>query len=445
MAFRLVVRGPLDRAVSQTEETMSAVGEAIDGALSDSLPRRPAAWLSVLIDGAFAVAAYLGAYWLRFSGGQLESFLGAAWASLPIVVTGQVLSLAALGAYARRPRLEWLLRVICGILAGTAAASIVVALSRGLHGLSRSAFVADAVLLSITALVWRGLWVLRARSRVRGDSRATVGDLVDRSAEMTTFKGVIRSLYSYRELLKNLVLKDIKLKYRGSVFGFLWSLTNPLLMIVVYTVAFTVILRIRSEGFVFCLMLGQLSWTFFSSSAAMSTGAIVDNAGLLKSVVFPRAILPVGTVLFNLAQYLLTISVFLPVMMLWYQLPPSAATLAFPIFLGLQVVLTIGLALILAAGTAFFRDVRHLLEVALAVLFWTTPIVYELRHVPERLQLLILLSPLSPFVVAYQEIFYYRAWPGGTVWLMATAHAFGAFVLGTLLFWSLEDRFTEQL
>ena len=78
-------------------------------------------------------------------------------------------------------------------------------------------------------------------------------------------------------------------------------------------------------------------------------------------------------------------------------------------------------------------------------MFWTTPIVYELRHVPERLQLLILLSPVSPFVVAYQEIFYYGAWPEPTVWLMASAHAFGAFVLGALLFLSFEDRFTEQL
>ena len=108
-------------------------------------------------------------------------------------------------------------------------------------------------------------------------------------------------------------------------------------MMVVYTVAFTYILRVRSEGFVFSLMLGLLSWTFFASSAAMSTGAIVDNAGLLKSVLFPRAILPIGTVLFNLAQYLLTVSVFLPAMMLWYQVPPSAPMLLFPVFLALQV------------------------------------------------------------------------------------------------------------
>jgi lipopolysaccharide transport system permease protein len=235
------------------------------------------------------------------------------------------------------------------------------------------------------------------------------------------------------------------LKYRGSVFGFLWSLANPLLMTVVYTIAFTYILRIRTEAFVFYLLLGVLAWTFFANSASMSTGAIADNAGLLKSLRFPRAILPIETVLFNLAQYLLTVSVFLPLMLIWYRVPLAAPMLLFPVFLALQVILTIGVALFLATATAFFRDVRHLLEVALAVLFWTTPILYELKQVPDRIQLLVLLSPASPFIVAYHDMFYYREWPDATIWLMAAAHAIGAFLIGALLFMAAEDRFTEQI
>jgi lipopolysaccharide transport system permease protein len=409
------------------------------------LPRRPSWPFSALIDGGFAIAAYLAAYWLRFYGDRLEAFLPGAWSTLPIVALMQVAALFAVGAYAPRPRVDWLLRVLAGVALGTAAAVALIGLSMGFEGISRSAFLADAMLLAIAALGWRGVWVLRARAKARAEALASGVDLTDRSAEMTTPRAVVLSLYKYRELLKNLVLKDIRLKYRGSVFGFLWSLANPLLMMVVYTVAFTHILRIRSEGFVFSLMLGLLSWTFFASSAAMSTGAIVDNSGLLKSVLFPRAILPIATVLFNLAQYLLTVSVFLPAMMIWYGIAPSASMILFPVFLALQVVLTIGIALILATATAFFRDVRHLLEVALAVMFWTTPIVYELRDVPERLQLLILMSPVSPFVVAYQQIFLYRSWPDATVWLVAVAHAFGAFMVGALLFFASEDRFTEQL
>ena len=413
--------------------------------MSSTLPRRPAWLLSALLDGALAMGAYLTAYWLRFRGDRLGTFLPGAWSTLPFVVAGQLVALGVARAYARRPRVDWLLRVIGGVVAGTAASSILLGVARSFEGLSRSAFVADAMLLSITAIGWRGAWVLRLRAQARRDARAPLGGLVDRAAETTTLRAVVVSIYSYRELLKTLVLKDLKLKYRGSVFGFLWSLVNPLLMIVVYTIAFTFILRVRSKGFVFYLMLGQLSWTLFASSAAMSTGAIVDNGGLLKSVLFPRAILPIGTVLFNLAQYLLTVSVFLPAMMIWYRVPLAAPMLVFPVFLALQVVFTIGIALILATWTAFFRDVRHLLEVALAMLFWTTPIVYELRQVPERFRLLILLSPVSSFVVAYQDLFFYREWPEPTVWLVATAYALGAFVVGALLFLTFEDGFTEQL
>jgi ABC-type polysaccharide/polyol phosphate export permease len=229
------------------------------------------------------------------------------------------------------------------------------------------------------------------------------------------------------------------------VFGFLWSLANPLLMIVVYTVAFTVILGIKNEMFVFYLMLGQLSWAFFAGSAMMSTGAIVDNAGLLRTVLFPRAILPIGTVLFNFAQYILTLTVFLPVMLAWYRIPFAEPMVLFPLVLALQVVFTIGIALILATATAFFRDIRHLVEIALAVLFWLTPIIYEIGQVPDRLRLVILMSPLSSFVVAYHKLFFYREWPEASVWLVASIYAIGAFVVGAMMILAFEDRFTEQL
>lgn len=269
--------------------------------------------------------------------------------------------------------------------------------------------------------------------------------MVDRAEPLDSLGTTLTALYRYRTLLRKLVLKDLKLKYRGSVLGFLWSLVNPLVMIGVYTLAFRFILNEAREGFVFLVLLGILAWTFFSSSAMMATGSIADNGALLKAVFFPRAILPIATVLFNLAQYLLMAVVFLPVMMIVFGIAPAPPMLAYPLVLALQVIFTIGLALILATATTFFRDVRHLLEVTLAVLFWTTPIVYELQSVPERIQLPILLSPVSSFVVAYQQIFYYRVWPDPTVWLIAGAHAVGAFVIGALLFLAFEHRFTEQL
>lgn len=267
--------------------------------------------------------------------------------------------------------------------------------------------------------------------------------LVDRAAERSSIASTLRGLVRYRHLLLNLVLKDLKLKYRGSVFGFLWSLANPLLMIVVYTVAFTYILGIRREGFVFYLMLGILSWTFFANSLSMSTGSIADNGGLVKSVFFPRAILPASGVLFNLAQYLLTVLVFLPCMLIYYGIAPAAPMLLFPVFLTLQVAMTIGLALVLATATAFFRDVKHLVEIGLAVMFWTTPIVYEISQIPAPLRLPILLSPMSSFVGAYHDIFYARVWPGPQTWLIAVGYAGAGLLLGLWLTVRHEERFSE--
>ena len=269
--------------------------------------------------------------------------------------------------------------------------------------------------------------------------------MVNRASEAPSIRRTLAGLHRYRHLLRNLVLKDLKLKYRGSVIGFVWSLANPLLTAAIYTFAFRNILHVRSEGFVFYLMLGLLAWTFFASAAAMSTGAIVDNSGLVKSVRFPRAILPTATVLFNLAQYLLTVLVFLPLMLVIYRIPPAMPMLLFPVFVAMQALFTIGIALILATGTAFFRDVRHLVDVALMVLFWTTPIVYTMRDFSGRLPRLLLLSPLSSFVTAYHNIFFDRVWPGGEVWAIASTYTVVALAVGLWLIVRYEDRFAERV
>jgi homopolymeric O-antigen transport system permease protein len=269
--------------------------------------------------------------------------------------------------------------------------------------------------------------------------------LVDRAADGPSIRRTLAALHRYRHLLRNLVLKDLKLKYRGSVIGFLWSLANPLLMAAVYTFAFTRILGQPSEGFVFYLMLGLLAWTYFASSASMSTGAIVDSGGLVKSVWFPRAILPVATVLFNLAQYLLSVLVILPLMLAWYQVTPSAPMLLFPIFVALQTLFTAGVAMTLATGAAFLRDVRHFVEIALTVLFWMTPIIYDARTLDEPYRSILPLGPVAPYVSAYQEIFYFQRWPDAAIWATTIGYAVIMVAIGLWLIVRHEDRFAEQV
>ena len=279
---------------------------------------------------------------------------------------------------------------------------------------------------------------------IHGD-RVQQQALIDRAAARPSLTSSLASLISYRELVRNLVVKDLTLKYRGSILGFFWSLVNPVATVAVYTFAFRYILNIQQPGFPVFILLGVLAWSFFANSAVMATGALVEGASLLKAVRFPSTVLPLATVLFNLVQYLLTICTLLPLMFLVYRLPPAGPVLVFPVFLALQVLFTIGLALMLAAATTYFRDVRHFVDIALSLLFWTTPIVYPLSQLPPSLRGALLASPMSPFVVAYQRIFYYGDWPGGAVWLGASVYGVGMFLLGFWWVLPLEDRLAEQL
>jgi ABC-2 type transport system permease protein len=270
-------------------------------------------------------------------------------------------------------------------------------------------------------------------------------ELVDIAVRHTSLRANLLAVLQFHSLIRHLVLKDLKLKYRGSLLGFVWSLLNPLVMLLVYTIAFKYIMGVRTGGFVFLLLLGILAWTFFATSASMSAGAIVDNRGLLKTVFFPRPVLPIASVLFNLAQFLLTAVVFVPVLSLIFHVRPGWPALLFPVFVVLQVLMTIGVALMLATGTAYFRDLRHLLEITLAVMFWTTPIVYDFHAIPLLWQRVVLFSPMSPFVLAYQEILFHVRWPGPEVWAVAILYAFGAFFGGVLLFTRCQDEFLERI
>jgi homopolymeric O-antigen transport system permease protein len=216
--------------------------------------------------------------------------------------------------------------------------------------------------------------------------------------------GSIGGLFRYQALIRNLVAKDLKLKYRGSLLGLVWSLLNPALMLVIYTFAFKIVLKVPTENYTYFIMAGLLPWTFFASALTASTQAITGNAGLIRKVYFPRAILPIASVLFSFTQLLLAFAVFLPAVLLISGIRPSwEMVLIVPVAL-LHLVFTVGLAFALAAVTVHFRDVAHLTEVLLPLLFWATPIIYPIDMMSATLQGWVKLSPLALFAIAYQDI-----------------------------------------
>jgi lipopolysaccharide transport system permease protein len=253
------------------------------------------------------------------------------------------------------------------------------------------------------------------------------------------------SLFRYGELIRNLVLKDLKLKYRDSTLGFIWSLANPLLLLLVYSFVFTRLLRSDIPNFGFFLLVGILPWNFFAQSLTMSTGAVIDNANLIKKVWLPIEVFPITTVLFNLAQFLLALFVLLPAAVVYFKSSLTWSWLAFVPVVSLQVIFTLGLCFFFSTATVFYRDVKHFTEVLLLLLFWLTPVVYDLRAVPEPIRYVILINPFSFFVTAYQDILYLGVFPsiGGILAMLLLS--FFSLGLGYLFFVTCKARFAEEI
>lgn len=251
-------------------------------------------------------------------------------------------------------------------------------------------------------------------------------------------------IFRYKELLRNLVAKELKVKYRGSVLGFSWSLLHPLLLIVVYALAFRFIMRIPLESYPLFLMIGILHWGFFSSSTIAATGAILGNANLIRNIGFPRAILPLAVVAFQFLQLLFAMVVFFLVYLplggqLWFGL------LIYPLILSLQGLFVVGVAFGVSALTVIYRDLRHLAEVGLMLLFWVTPVIYNFTMVPESAQLWFRLNPMVPFVISYHDVFYLHEWPSLSNWALMIFWALITLGLGYFVFRHWEDRFAEEL
>src|SRR5919106_3538656 len=214
------------------------------------------------------------------------------------------------------------------------------------------------------------------------------------------------------ELLAELVRKDLKVKYKNSALGFVWSLANPLLYLAVFSLVFSVFLRNNIPRFAVLFMAGLLVWNFFNLSTLSATGAVVGNANLVRKVRFPRIVLPLSSVGFAGVHFALQMLVFLLFLVPFYpQAFGPQLWLAVPA-LAVAVVFTVAMSLLASALNVRYRDVEHLLEIALLAWFWLTPIVYRVALVQEQfhkapwLFRVYMANPMTAVVVAMQRAIY---------------------------------------
>ena len=219
-----------------------------------------------------------------------------------------------------------------------------------------------------------------------------------------------RSLIAHRELIGILVAKQLKLRYRGSMLGFCWTLLNPLLLMLVYTLVFSVYLRIDIEKYPAFLFAGFVPWLWFSTSLQQGVTCILDGAGLVTRSRFPAEVLPIVTLTSNTVNFLLTLPLlFLFLYALHITLGP--ARLVLPVLIALQYALTLGPVLILSAANVYYRDLQHIILHLLTVAQFLTPIFYPLSIIPESFRAWVFFNPLTTLASAYQDVLYFNRVP----------------------------------
>jgi ABC-2 type transport system permease protein len=257
-------------------------------------------------------------------------------------------------------------------------------------------------------------------------------EIIHVNAPERFFRGFIpgvRDIWARRELLANLVRKELKVKYKESVLGFLWALVQPLFVLMVYWLVFGKFLRNSVPFFAFYLFCGLLPWNLFGVSIGGATGSIVDNAGLIKKVYFPRELLPLASIGAGLVHFLLQLVVLFSVLEVFRYSFFGSNLLLLPLALLAEVLFMIVMGLFLAAADVYLRDTQYLLEVFLLFWFWMTPIVYPINTAYHALAprtvlgvnlwWLYMLNPMANVVILFQRGIYKHVVVKGTTVLYA--------------------------
>jgi ABC-2 type transport system permease protein len=245
-------------------------------------------------------------------------------------------------------------------------------------------------------------------------------------------------------LFRSLLARNIKTRYRGSVLGIFWTLLNPAVLMLIYTVVFSLIIRIPIQPYALFLLAGLVPWTAFSQSLLTASVSILGNAALVKKVYFRLELLPIAEVMTAGVNLLISLGLVL-VGIGVYRQGVDLVWLVLPLLVVMQLLFTAGLGLILSALTCYFRDLEYLLNLGLLVLFYGTPILFPLSLVPHKLAPIVQANPMSWLVESYQAVLFYQKWPSSGPLIGFAAVTVFTLGLAVLVFSRLRPHLPEEL
>ncbi|KIZ45454.1 ABC transporter [Rhodopseudomonas palustris] len=248
----------------------------------------------------------------------------------------------------------------------------------------------------------------------------------------------------YADLIMTLTQKEVKVRYKNNVLGYLWSIANPLASAMVFYFALQVIMASNVKNYVVFLIIGLFSWQWFSNYLIGACGVFLANGSLIKKSVFPRFVLPIALDLQDTFHYIMSIPVTL-VFLYSYGIPMGwSIPVGMLVILPAQFLLLLGLGMAISASNLFFRDMERILAIALNMMFYLSPVIYPIERVPAEYAKLIYLNPMTPLIEAWRGIFLKGTVQWGDVGL-AYLYAAIAMAFGIWIYRALVDRFAEVI
>jgi len=246
------------------------------------------------------------------------------------------------------------------------------------------------------------------------------------------------------DLISVITEKELKVRYKSSILGYLWSIANPLLFAMIYYFIFKLVMRVQIPNYTIFLITGLFPWQWFASSTNNSLFAFIANAQIIKKTVFPRSVIPLSNVMMEFLHFLCTIPVII-VFLLIYDMRPHISWLwGVPIIALAQMIFTFGLSLMLSTLNLFFRDLERFITLGLMLMFYCTPILYSLDLIPEQYRSFVEGNPLSLLIICWRDLFM-----NGNLDLLYIGelyiYSFAMMLIGGWIFNKLKYRFAEIL
>lgn len=250
----------------------------------------------------------------------------------------------------------------------------------------------------------------------------------------------LKNIIKYMPLMKELVSRDLKVKYRRSILGYVWSLLNPLLMMTVMTLVFSYMFRFDIDNYPLYLICGQTLWAFFNESTNMAMYSVLGNGALLKKVYIPKYIFPISRVFSSFVTMSFSL-VAIIIVMIFTGVDLSWWLLLFPVPLMLELLFSMGVGMMLSALSVYFRDVTHLYSVVTLAWMYLTPIFYPLEAAPMDVQRFIRINPMYGYVSFFRSLVLYCRAPSADIIFLCAFSSVISLVAGILVFRKMQDNF----